>query len=87
MKVKEESQKASLKLSIQKTKIMASGPITQSASQSVQLISHILLFATPWTATRQSFPVHHQFSKLAQTHAHLFGDVIQPSHPPPFSCL
>ena len=28
MKVKEESEKASLKLSIQKTKIMASGPVT-----------------------------------------------------------
>ena len=28
MRVKEESQKAGLKLSIQKTKIMASGPIT-----------------------------------------------------------
>ena len=30
MKVKEESQKVGLKLSIQKTKIMASGPITSS---------------------------------------------------------
>ena len=28
MKVKEESRKAGLKLNIQKTKIMASGPIT-----------------------------------------------------------
>ena len=28
MKVKEESEKADLKLNIQKTKIMASGPIT-----------------------------------------------------------
>ena len=28
MKVKEDSEKAGLKLSIQKTKIMASGPIT-----------------------------------------------------------
>ena len=28
MKLKEESEKAGLKLSIQKTKIMASGPIT-----------------------------------------------------------
>jgi len=28
MKVKEESEKAGLKLSIQKTKIMASGPMT-----------------------------------------------------------
>ena len=30
MKVKEESEKAGLKLNIQKTKIMASGPITDS---------------------------------------------------------
>ena len=29
MKVKEESEKSGLKLNIQKTKIMASGPITQ----------------------------------------------------------
>ena len=28
MKVKEESEKAGLKLNVQKTKIMASGPIT-----------------------------------------------------------
>ena len=28
MKIKEESEKAGLKLNIQKTKIMASGPIT-----------------------------------------------------------
>ena len=28
MKVKEESEKAGLKLSIQKTKMMASGPVT-----------------------------------------------------------
>ena len=30
MKVKEESEKASLKLNIQKTKMMVSGPITSS---------------------------------------------------------
>ena len=30
MKVKEESEKAGLKLNIRKTKIMASGPITSS---------------------------------------------------------
>ena len=34
MKVKEESEKAGLKLNIQKTKIMASGPIT---SQQIEL--------------------------------------------------
>ena len=43
MKVQEESEKAGLKLNIQKTKIMASGPIS-----SVQLsLSHVQLFATP----------------------------------------
>ena len=30
IKVKEESEKASLKLNIQKTKVMASGPITET---------------------------------------------------------
>ena len=36
MKVKEESERGVLKLNIQKTKIMASGPIT-----SVQSLSHV----------------------------------------------
>ena len=27
------------------------------------------------------FPVHHQLLELAQTHVHLVGDTIQPSHP------
>ena len=26
---------------------------------SVQLLSHVQLFATPWTAARQAFPIHH----------------------------
>ena len=38
MKVKEESEKVGLKLSIQKTKIMASGPITSWASKSLQMV-------------------------------------------------
>ena len=42
MKVKEESEKVGLKLNIQKTKIMASGPI-----RSDQSLSHVQLFATP----------------------------------------
>ena len=37
MKVKEESGKAGLKLNIQKTKIMASGPITSNSGDSVRL--------------------------------------------------
>ena len=50
MKVKEESEKIGLKLNIQKTKIMASGPI----SQSVQSLSCVWLFVTPWTAAHQA---------------------------------
>ena len=42
MKVKEESEKSGLKLNIQKTNIMASGPIS-----SVQSLSRVQLFATP----------------------------------------
>ena len=37
MKVKEESEKVSLKLNIQKTKIMLSGPITCSKEQKFEL--------------------------------------------------
>ena len=49
MKVKEESEKVGLKLSIQKTKVMASGPVSP-----VQSLSHVQLFATPWIAAHQA---------------------------------
>ena len=42
MKVKEESEKAGLKLSIRKTKIMASGPITswQIDEETMEIVTH-----------------------------------------------
>ena len=45
MKVKEESEKAVLKLNIQKTKIMASGPITswQIDGETVETVSDFIL--------------------------------------------
>ena len=44
MKVKEESEKVGLKLSIQKLKIMASGPITswQIDGDTVEIVSDFL---------------------------------------------
>ena len=44
MKVKEESEKVGLKLSIQKTKIMASGPITswEIDGETVERVSHFI---------------------------------------------
>ena len=45
MKVKEESEKVSLKLNIQKTKIMASGPVTswQIDGETVETVSDFIL--------------------------------------------
>ena len=47
MKVKEESEKVGLKLNIQKTKIMASGPITswEIDGQTVETVSDFILGA------------------------------------------
>ena len=44
MKVKEESEKVGLKLNIQKTKLMASGPITlwQIEGETVEIISDFI---------------------------------------------
>ena len=47
MKVKEESKKAGLKLNIQKTKIMASGPITswQIDGETVETVADFIFWA------------------------------------------
>ena len=47
MKVKEESEKVGLKLTIQKTKIVASGPITswQIDGETVQTVSEFIFWA------------------------------------------
>ena len=52
MKVKEESEKVGLKLNIQKTKIMASGPITlwQIVGETVETVSDFILLGSEITA-------------------------------------
>ena len=79
MKVKEESEKAGLKLNIQKTKIMESGPISSvqfsSVTQSCPTLCNSMNRSTP------GLPVHHQLPEFTQTHVHRVGDAIQPSHP------
>ena len=52
MKVKEESEKVSLKLNIQKTKIMASGPITswQRDGETVETVSEFIFWDSNFTA-------------------------------------
>ena len=51
MKVKEESEKVGLKLNIQKTKIMASGPITpwEIDGETVETVSDFILGGTKIT--------------------------------------
>ena len=52
MKVKEESEKAGLKLNIQKTKIMASGPITswQTDGETMETLTDLILGGSKITA-------------------------------------
>ena len=52
MEVKEESEKVSLKLNIQKTKIMASGPITswQIDGETVETVTDFILGGSKITA-------------------------------------
>ena len=52
MKMKEESEKAGLELNIQKTKIMASGPITswQKDGETVETVSDLTFWSSKITA-------------------------------------
>ena len=52
MKVKEQSEKADLKLDIQKTKIMASGPITswKIEGKTVETVSDFIFLGSKITA-------------------------------------
>ena len=52
MKVKEESEKVGLKLYIQKTKIMASGPITswQTDGETMEIVSDLIFLGSKTTA-------------------------------------
>ena len=85
MKVKEESEKVGLKLNIQKTKIMTSGPITswQMGGETVADFifggskittdgdcSHEIKMVAPW---KKSFEQHHQFSSVQFSHSVQFS--------------
>ena len=65
MKVKEESGKVGLKLNIQKTKIMASGPITswQIDGETVERVSDFIFWAS------QSLQMVTAVMKLKDTHS------------------
>ena len=59
MKVKKETEKAGLKLNIQKTKIMASGPITswETDGETVETVSNFILGGSKITEDGDCSPV------------------------------
>ena len=81
MRVKEESEKAAVKLNIQKTKIVASGPIQFSSVQFSSVAQSCPTLCDPMNCSMPGLPVHHQFLEFTQTHIHRVSDAIQPSHP------
>ena len=73
MKVKEKSEKVGLKLSIQKTKIMASGPITswQIDGETMETVSDFIFLGSKITADVTA--------ALKLKDAYSFGEMLRPN--------
>ena len=71
MKVKEESEKIGLKLSIQKTKIMASCPITswQMDGETVETVTHFIFLGSKITVVSDC---SHEIKRCLLLEKHLF---------------
>ena len=79
MKVKEESENVGIILNIQKTKVMASSPI--SSVQFSSVVQSCLTLCDPMNHSTPGLPVHHHLLEFTQTDVHRVHDAIQPSHP------
>ena len=53
-----------------------------SSVQFSSVTQSCLTLCYPMNCSMPSLPVHHQLPQFTQTHVHLVGDAIQPSHPP-----
>ena len=64
MKVKEESEKVGLKLNIQKTKIVASGPVTlwQIDGETVEIVADFIFLGSKITADGDSMKLKDTYS-------------------------
>ena len=76
MKVKEESEKLGLKLNIQKTKIMLSGPITwQIDGETVETVSEFILLGSKITVEGDcscEIKRHLLFERKAMTNLNIY---------------
>ena len=93
MKLKEESEKISLKLNIQKTKIMASSPITsqQIDGETVETVADFILGGSKITANgdcRHEIKRHLLLGRKVMTNLVQFSSVAQscPTLCDPMSC-
>ena len=66
MKVKEDTEKAGLKLNIQKTKIMASGPITswQADRETMETVTDFIFLGSKITAEGKLAPWKKSYDNL-----------------------
>ena len=77
MKVKEETEKAGLKLNIQKTKIMASGPITswQIGGETMETVKDFILLGSKITVEGDcscEIKRHLLFERKAMTNLNIY---------------
>ena len=84
MKMKEESEKAGLKLNIQKTKIMASGPITswKIDGETVETVTNFIFLGSKITAygeCSREIKRHLLFGRKAMTNLDIKKSVFKPS--------
>ena len=79
MKVKEESEKVGLKLNIQKTKIMASGPITswQIDGETVKTVSDFILGGSKITADGDCSPENKRCLLLGRKVTTYLGSILK----------
>ena len=63
------------------SKVLLYSTVNNIQFSSVQSLSRVRLFLTPWTAACQASLSHHQLPEFTQTHVHWVGDAIQPCHP------
>ena len=63
------------------TELMMTPMIIISQFSSIQLLSRVWLFATPWTAAHQAFLSITNSQSLLKPMSNWVGDAIQPSHP------
>ena len=86
MKVKEESEKAGLKLNIQKTKTVASGPVTswQIEGDKAEAVTNFTFLGSKITADSDC---SHEFKRCLLLGRKIMTDLDSNGNPLQYSCL